>query len=230
MSIHFKNDWEEVIGEEFEKDYYKNLRENLKNEYQNYTVYPDMYDLYNAFHETAYKDVKVVILGQDPYHGPGQAHGLSFSVLPGAQIPPSLKNIYKELEDDIGCRPVNHGYLQSWAEQGVMLLNSTLSVRAGEANSHQYLGWEEFTDEVIRKLDEREDPVVFILWGNNARKKKSLIKNSNHLIIESPHPSPLSAGRGFFGSKPFSRTNTFLEENGKEPVNWCLPEVVDDEL
>lgn len=226
MSIHFDNDWEEVIGDEFEKPYYKNLREKLKQEYKTQTVYPDMYDLFNAFHGTSYEDVKVVILGQDPYHQPGQAHGLSFSVLPGTKVPPSLKNIYKELESDIGCKPVNHGYLQSWADQGVFLLNSTLSVRQGQANSHQNLGWGEFTDEVIKKLNDREKPVVFILWGNNAKKKKELITNPNHHIIESAHPSPLSARYGFFGSKPFSKANEYLIKDGLEPINWCLPEEV----
>lgn len=226
MAVNFNNDWKDVLKDEFEKDYYKDLREKLKKEYANFTVYPDMYDLFNAFHHTAYKDVKVVILGQDPYHEPGQAHGLSFSVLPGAKIPPSLKNIYKELESDIGCPPVDHGYLKSWADQGVMLLNSTLSVRKSQANSHQNLGWETFTDEVIKKLNDKEDPVVFILWGNNAKKKKELITNPNHLILESSHPSPFSARYGFFGSKPFSKTNDFLVKNGKEPINWCLPKEV----
>ncbi len=226
MAVQFNNDWQEVLDGEFDKPYYKDLRKNLIDEYKNFTVYPDMYDLFNAFHYTAYKDVKVVILGQDPYHEPNQAHGLSFSVLPGAKIPPSLQNIYKELQNDIGCTPVNHGYLKSWADQGVMLLNSTLSVRQSQANSHQKLGWEEFTDEVIRKINDKDEPVVFILWGNNARRKKALITNPKHKIIESTHPSPFSANNGFFGSKPFSRTNEFLVENGLEPINWCLPEEV----
>lgn len=227
MAVQFKNDWEEILKDEFEKDYYKDLRKKLINEYNHFTVYPDMYDLFNAFHSTAYKDIKVVILGQDPYHEPGQAHGLSFSVMPGAKIPPSLQNIYKELEDDIGCPPVNHGYLKSWADQGVMLLNSTLSVRKSQANSHQSLGWETFTDEVIRLINDKDEPVVFILWGNFARKKKNLITNPKHLILESSHPSPFSARYGFFGSKPFSKTNEFLEANGLKPINWCLPEVVE---
>lgn len=226
MAVKFENDWKDVLKDEFEKDYYKELRRKLIDEYNNFTVYPNMYDLFNAFHHTAYKDIKVVILGQDPYHQPGQAHGLSFSVMPGAKIPPSLQNIYKELQDDIGCIPVNHGYLKSWADQGVMLLNSTLSVRQSQANSHQKLGWETFTDEVIRKINDKEEPVVFILWGNNARKKKELITNPNHLIIESTHPSPFSARNGFFGSKPFSKTNEFLEKTGQIPINWCLPEEV----
>ena len=221
MAVQFNNDWQEVLDGEFDKPYYKDLRKNLIDEYKNFTVYPDMYDLFNAFHYTAYKDVKVVILGQDPYHEPNQAHGLSFSVLPGA-----LQNIYKELQNDIGCTPVNHGYLKSWADQGVMLLNSTLSVRQSQANSHQKLGWEEFTDEVIRKINDKDEPVVFILWGNNARRKKALITNPKHKIIESTHPSPFSANNGFFGSKPFSRTNEFLVENGLEPIKWCLPEEV----
>lgn len=230
MAAHFENDWNEKLKDEFEKPYYKKLRENLKKEYQTQTVYPGMYDLFNAFHKTAFDDVKVVILGQDPYHGPGQAHGLSFSVLPGAKVPPSLKNIYKELEADLGCPPVDHGYLGSWADQGVLLLNASLSVRAGQANSHQFLGWEEFTDNVIRMLNDREKPVIFILWGNNARKKKSMITNPNHHIIESTHPSPFSANNGFFGSRPFSKANAFLEADGLEPINWCLPQEVEDEL
>lgn len=229
MAAHFDNDWGDKLKDEFEKPYYKDLRQKLIQEYKTQTVYPGMYDLFNAFHKTAFDDVKVVILGQDPYHGPGQAHGLSFSVLPGAKVPPSLKNIYKELEADLGCVPVSHGYLGSWADQGVLLLNSTLSVRAGKANSHQNLGWEDFTDHVIEMLNERDKPVIFILWGNNARKKKSMITNPKHHIIESAHPSPLSASGGFFGSRPFSRANAYLEADGLEPINWCLPEEVDIE-
>lgn len=221
--VHFDNDWEELLGPEFEKPYYQELRKKLMSEYRNKTVYPGMYDLFNAFHATSYENVKVVILGQDPYHGPGQAHGLSFSVRPGVDIPPSLRNIYQELHDDLGCTPPNHGCLDSWAEQGVLLLNSSLSVIRGQANSHQNLGWQQLTDHVIELLNRREKPVVFILWGNNARAKKKLITNPNDLVIESAHPSPLSASRGFFGSRPFSRANAFLEKNGMTPIHWCLP-------
>ncbi len=224
MTAHFDNDWEERLKPEYEKPFYLELRQKLKKEYKDYTIYPNMYDLYNAFKFTAYKDVKVVILGQDPYHGPGQAHGLSFSVLPGAKIPPSLQNIYKELESDLGCKPVSHGYLKHWTDEGVLLLNATLSVRAGQANSHQFLGWEQFTDDVIQMLNEDPKPIVFILWGNNARSKKRFLTNPNHLVIESTHPSPFSANNGFFGSKPFSRANAFLEAHGRTPVDWCLPE------
>ena len=175
--------------------------------------YPDKYDIFNALHFTPYQDTKVVILQQTPYHGPGQAHGLSFSVKPGVAIPPSLKNIYRELASDLGCKIPNHGYLKHWADQGVLLLNTVLTVRAGQAHSHKGKGWEQFTDRVISLLNEREKPVVFILWGRPAQMKKALITNTHHYLIESPHPSPLSASRGFFGSKPFSKANQFLREN-----------------
>lgn len=218
-----ENDWHKEIGEEFEKDYYLKIREFLKNEYKTKIVYPNMYDIFNALKWTAYSDVKVAILGQDPYHGPGQAHGLSFSVLPGVDIPPSLVNIYKELNTDLDCYIPNHGCLEYWAKQGVLLLNAVLTVRAGEASSHGKIGWQIFTDEIINKLNKREDPIVFILWGNYARSKKKLITNKMHFIIEAPHPSPLSAHRGFFGSKCFSKTNTFLESVGKTPIDWQIP-------
>ena len=217
-----KNDWDPLLSGEFQKDYYKKIHNFLVREYKTKTVYPDMYDIFNALHFTQYKDVKVVILGQDPYHGPNQAHGLSFSVKPGNKIPPSLLNIYKELQSDLGCFIPNNGYLKKWADQGVLLLNATLTVEGGKANSHQKIGWSIFTDKIISLLNEREDPIVFILWGNNAIKKKSLITNPIHYIIQSVHPSPLSASRGFFGSKPFSKTNNFLIKMNKKPIDWQI--------
>ncbi len=217
-----KNDWDPLLSSEFQKDYYKKIHNFLVREYKTKIVYPDMYDIFNALHFTQYKDVKVVILGQDPYHGPNQAHGLSFSVKPGNKIPPSLLNIYKELQSDLGCFIPNNGYLKKWADQGVLLLNATLTVEGGKANSHQKIGWSIFTDKIISLLNEREDPIVFILWGNNAIKKKSLITNPIHYIIQSVHPSPLSASRGFFGSKPFSKTNNFLIKMNKKPIDWQI--------
>lgn len=214
------NDWDEIIGEEFKKDYYIRLREFLKEEYAKHTVYPDMHSIFNALKLTPYKDVRVVILGQDPYHEPNQAHGLCFSVQDGTPLPPSLKNIYKELEADLGIPPSKSGDLTRWAKQGVLLLNTVLTVRRGEANSHKGKGWELLTDEIIRKLNDKTEPVVFILWGANARSKKSLITNPIHGIIESAHPSPLSAFNGFFGSRPFSRANKFLILNRIPPINW----------
>ena len=214
------NDWDEIIGEEFKKDYYIRLREFLKEEYAKHTVYPDMYSIFNALKLTPYKDVRVVILGQDPYHEPNQAHGLCFSVQDGTPLSPSLKNIYKELEADLGIPPSKSGDLTRWAKQGVLLLNTVLTVRRGEANSHKGKGWELLTDEIIRKLNDKTEPIVFILWGANARSKKSLITNPIHGIIESAHPSPLSAFNGFFGSRPFSRANKFLILNRIPPINW----------
>jgi uracil-DNA glycosylase len=225
MAINIKNDWMKLLENQFEMTYYKELREFLIQEYASKTIYPDKYDIYNALNYTAYKDVKVVILGQDPYHGPNQAHGLSFSVKPGIPAPPSLVNIYKELKDDLGCYIPNNGYLKKWAEQGVLLLNTSLTVRAGEANSHRNKGWEIFTDAIISLLNQREKPVVFILWGSNAISKESLITNKSHYIIKSPHPSPLSAHRGFFGSKPFSKTNDFLKSIGEAPVVWQIQNI-----
>lgn len=221
----FENDWQELLEGEMEKEYYQRLREFLVKEYRTRTIYPDMHDIFNALHYTSYKDVKVVILGQDPYHGPNQAYGLSFSVKPGVRIPPSLINIYKELKDDLGCYIPNNGTLTKWAKEGVLLLNTSLTVRAGEANSHSKIGWEIFTDHIIKLLNKREDPVVFILWGNNAIKKRDLITNPQHYIITSVHPSPLSASRGFFGSKPFSKTNKFLESIGKKPIDWQIENI-----
>jgi uracil-DNA glycosylase len=223
--INFNNDWDELLKDEFEKDYYKKLRTFLANEYKAKTIYPDMYNIFNALRYTAYKDVKVVILGQDPYHGEGQAHGLSFSVNPGVTPPPSLVNIYKELRDDLGCYIPNNGYLKKWADQGVLLLNAVLTVIQDKANSHKNKGWEMFTDSVISLLNLRQEPIVFILWGNNAQSKMSLITNPKHLIIKSVHPSPLSASRGFFGSKPFSKTNDFLKANNLKPIDWQIDNI-----
>ena len=218
--VHIGNDWDEILKDEWEKPYYKKLRAFLKEEYATRTIYPHMNDIFNALKYTPYSEAKVVILGQDPYHEIGQAHGLSFSVKKGVKIPPSLVNIYKELNSDIGMKVPNHGELTSWAKQGVLLLNATLTVREGMANSHKDIGWSIFTDEVIKKLNERNTPVVFILWGANARSKKKYITNKNHLIIESAHPSPLSAYNGFFGSRPFSKANSFLKSHGITEINW----------
>lgn len=226
LSIPIRNNWQPIIEEAASTPTYQKLREFLKEEYSTYTIFPTMENIWTAFQWTDYEDVKVVILGQDPYHGEGQAHGLSFSVQPQVKIPPSLRNIYKELEDDLGISPVNHGYLKSWAEQGVFLLNAVLTVRSGEANSHRGKGWEELTDFAIASLNEREEPIVFILWGASARKKQALIDTDKHYVITSAHPSPLSAHRGFLGSKPFSKTNELLEAFGQEPIDWQLPEKV----
>lgn len=226
LSIPIRNNWQPIIEEVASTPTYQKLREFLKEEYSTYTIFPTMENIWTAFQWTDYEDVKVVILGQDPYHGEGQAHGLSFSVQPQVKIPPSLRNIYKELEDDLGISPVNHGYLKSWAEQGVFLLNAVLTVRSGEANSHRGKGWEELTDFAIASLNEREEPIVFILWGASARKKQALIDTDKHYVITSAHPSPLSAHRGFLGSKPFSKTNELLEAFGQEPIDWQLPEKV----
>ncbi|UOQ42782.1 uracil-DNA glycosylase [Halobacillus salinarum] len=218
-----ENDWAPLLEEEFRKPYYLTLRERLKREYQNATVYPDMYEIFSALKETSYKNTKVVILGQDPYHGPEQAHGFSFSVKPHVAIPPSLQNIYKELQSDVGATPPDHGYLVPWAEQGVLLLNNVLTVRAHQAHSHQKLGWEKFTDRVIDLLNQRSSPAVFILWGRHAQQKASAVDPDKHKIISSPHPSPLAAHRGFFGSRPFSRANEFLKSAGWKPIDWSLP-------
>ena len=219
------NDWDEILSDEFDKDYYQNLRKFLDEEYKTKTIYPLPRYIYTALKLTPYKQTKAVILGQDPYHEPGQAHGLAFSVSLNTQIPPSLINIYKEMKDDIGTYIPNNGFLVSWAKQGVLLLNAVLTVEAHKANSHANKGWERLTDTIISKLNEKDEPVVFILWGRNARNKKSLITNPKHLIIESAHPSPLSAYNGFFGSKPFSRTNNFLISNNIKPINWQIESV-----
>ncbi|MCZ2257477.1 uracil-DNA glycosylase [Sporosarcina sp. G11-34] len=217
----FGNDWDRILKDEFNKPYYMKLHAFLKKEYAEEIVYPQMDDLWTAFKETPYSDVSVVILGQDPYHGPGQAHGLSFSVKPGVKIPPSLRNIFKELSTDIGCAVPEDGTLTGWAKQGVLLLNTVLTVREGQAHSHRGQGWETFTDEVIRKLSDREKPIVFILWGRPAQEKRTLIDLSRHAVVESFHPSPLSASRGFFGSRPFSKTNAVLESWDESLIDWC---------
>ena len=222
MSVNIGNDWDIILADQWDRVYYQNLRKKLITEYRNYTVYPDMYDIFNALKSVAYEDVKVVILGQDPYHGPGQAHGYAFSVQKGIKTPPSLQNIYKEMHDDIGTYIPNNGYLIKWANQGVLLLNTSLTVRAHQANSHQKIGWEILTDNIIKKLNEREKPVVFILWGRNAQSKERFITNPNHYIIKSTHHSPLSAHRGFFGSRPFSKTNDFLKASGQETIDWQI--------
>lgn len=220
MNKIFKNDWQELLQEEMQKPYYQELRRLLIDEYRNYEIFPPADEIFTAFNLTSYKDVKVLILGQDPYHNIGQAHGLAFSVRDGVGIPPSLRNIYKELNNDLGIKIPDTGYLVNWARQGIMLLNTTLTVRAHSPMSHSKIGWEIFTDKVIELIDQKEEPVVFILWGNHARSKKKLIKNNKHLIIESAHPSPLSASRGFFGTRPFSRVNKYLNENGVEAPTW----------
>ena len=222
--VNLGNDWDGILKEEFEKEYYLKIRRILASEYQKYTVYPDMYDIFNALKFTPFSNVKAVIIGQDPYHEPNQAHGLSFSVKRGVEVPPSLVNIYKEMQSDLGITPPSHGNLSSWAKEGVLLLNATLTVRAHLANSHATIGWQIFTDRIITLLNESHAPIAFLLWGANAKRKRELITNPRHLILTSAHPSPLSAFRGFFGSRPFSKINAFLEENGRAPINWRLPE------
>ena len=225
MTEILKNDWRDYLNEEFGKEYYLKLREILKQDYKTKTVYPPMYDIFNALHYTSYEDTKVLILGQDPYHQKGQAHGLSFSVNKGIKIPPSLQNIFKELYNDLGLYIPNNGYLKKWADQGVLLLNATLTVIDSQANSHKDIGWQIFTDKIIQVLNEKEKSVVFILWGKNAMSKIPLITNKNHLILKSVHPSPLSANGGFFGSKPFSKTNQFLKQNGLKEIDWQIENI-----
>ena len=219
------NDWLEPLKEEFSKDYYKSLFEKVREEYSTHAVYPAAEDIFNAFHMTPYHKVKAVIIGQDPYHEPGQAHGLSFSVKPGIDIPPSLENIYKEMADDVGTYIPNNGYLVKWAEQGVLLLNTILTVRAHAAFSHKGIGWEKFTDAAIQALNQEDRPIVFLLWGKPAQMKASMLTNPHHLILKSPHPSPLSAYRGFFGCKHFSQTNEFLKKNGETPIDWQIENI-----
>ena len=219
------NDWQQPLEVEFKKPYYKDLYKKVLEEYRSRQIFPNPDDIFNAFHLTPLKDVKVVILGQDPYHNDGQAHGLCFSVKPDVEVPPSLVNIYKELQDDLGCRIPNNGYLVKWAKQGVLMLNTVLTVRAHQANSHRGIGWEQFTDAVIRAVDAQDRPIVFLLWGRPAQMKKSMLHNPKHLILEAPHPSPLSAYRGFFGCKHFSQTNAFLEKNGLAPIYWQIEDV-----
>lgn len=220
--VNLGNEWDALLKDEFEKPYYLKLREFLKQEYSTRRIYPNMYDIFNALKHTSYSDVKAVIIGQDPYHGLGQAHGFCFSVREGIQTPPSLVNIYKEMESDLGIKPPSGGTLTRWADNGVLLLNNVLTVRAGQANSHRGVGWEYFTDRVIELLDQREQPVVFILWGSNAKEKAKIIKNKHHCILTAAHPSPLSAYNGFFGCRHFSKTNEFLTEHGMEPIDWNL--------
>ena len=216
------DDWKEALKEEYKKPYYKELYQRVMTEYQTRQIFPPKEELFSAFHLTPLKAVKVVILGQDPYHNEGQAHGLSFSVKKGVKIPPSLVNIYKELADDLGCSIPSHGNLEKWAKEGVLLLNTVLTVRAHEANSLQGIGWEQFTDAVIKVLNKEDRPIVFILWGAPAGKKSAMLDNPKHLILKAPHPSPLSAYRGFFGSKPFSKANQFLIENKIKPIDWQI--------
>lgn len=220
--VNIGNEWDEILKGEFEKEYYLNLREFLKKEYFTYHIFPNMYDIFNALKYTSYSDVKAVIIGQDPYHGQGQAHGLCFSVQKGVAVPPSLQNIYKEIYSDLGIPPANHGYLKKWADSGVLMMNAVLTVREGQANSHKGKGWEIFTDRVIELLNEREKPIVFLLWGGNAKQKMRLITNPNHLILQAAHPSPLSAFNGFFGCRHFSKTNEFLVNHGMEPIDWRI--------
>lgn len=219
LMVNIGNSWDNILKADFESENYKQLREFLKEEYSHHVIYPNMYDIFSALKVTPYEKVKVVILGQDPYHGPGQAHGMSFSVKPGVDTPPSLINIFKEIESDLGIKNTSP-YLMPWAEQGVLLLNTVLTVRSGLANSHKGRGWEQLTDSIIRHLNERNEPIVFMLWGGNARSKKALITNPNHLILETVHPSPLSAYNGFFGCKHFSKCNAFLAKNGEAPIDW----------
>ena len=221
--VNIENSWDKKLEGEFNKSYYINLRQFLVNEYKARNIFPNMNNIFNALKLTPYEDVKVVILGQDPYHGAGQAHGLSFSVQPGVRIPPSLLNMYKELQNDLGCYIPNNGYLVPWAKQGVLLLNTVLTVREGEANSHKNEGWENFTDRVISLLNEREKPIVFLLWGSNAKEKIKLITNSRHYILTTVHPSPLSANRGFMGCKHFSKTNEILKSLGEKEIDWQIP-------
>lgn len=220
--VNLGNAWDSVLSPLFSDERYLNIRNFLKAEYSEQTIYPNMYDIFNAFKITNYNDVKAVILGQDPYHGYGQAHGLCFSVQKGVKCPPSLVNIFKELKSDLGFEIPNHGNLTKWAQEGVLLLNTVLTVREGKPNSHKDCGWQWFTDEVIKKLNEREKPIVFILWGGNARSKKKFIDQNKHFIIESAHPSPLSAYNGFFGSKPFSKTNELLKSVNIPPIDWNI--------
>ena len=220
--VHIGNDWDEILKDEWAKPYYQNLREFLKKEYATQTVYPEMNDIFNALRYTSFEKCRVVIIGQDPYHEPHQAHGLCFSVKKGVDIPPSLKNIYKEIESDLGIKPADHGFLETWAKQGVLMLNNVLTVRRGQANSHKNMGWEQFTDRVIAELNKKQNPVVFLLWGANARKKCDVITNPIHKKLIAPHPSPLSAYSGFFGCRHFSKCNELLKEVGLKPIDWQI--------
>ena len=219
------NDWDELLKDEFKKEYYLRLRQFLINEYRTKTIYPDMYKIYEALRLTSYKDTKVVILGQDPYHGVNQAHGLAFSVQPGVEIPPSLLNIYKELADDLGCYIPNNGYLVPWAKQGVLLLNTSLTVVANSPNSHRNKGWEILTDTIIQILNKKDAPVAYLLWGSNAKEKTKYLTNPRHLVLTAAHPSPLSANKGFFGCRHFSKVNKFLRDNGLYEIDWQIPNI-----
>lgn len=220
--VYIGNDWDEILKDEWAKPYYQKLREFLKKEYTTQTVYPEMNDIFNALRYTSFEDCRVVIIGQDPYHEPRQAHGLCFSVKKGVEIPPSLKNIYKEIESDLRLKPAEHGFLENWAKQGVLMLNNVLTVRRGQANSHKGMGWEQFTDRVIAELNKKTTPVVFLLWGANARKKCDIITNPIHKKLIAPHPSPLSAYNGFFGCRHFSKCNELLKEAGLSPIDWQI--------
>ncbi len=220
--VNIGNDWDMILQDEFTKDYYLKLREFLKYEYSHFKIHPDMYDIFNALKWTSFKDTRVVILGQDPYHGENQAHGLAFSVKKEVDIPPSLLNIYKELKNELGLFVPNNGYLEKWAKQGVLLLNASLTVRDGLANSHRNKGWEILTGRIVEALNEKNEPVIFMLWGNNAKEKKELIKNPNHIILTAAHPSPLSASRGFFGCGHFKSANELLERRGEKPIDWQI--------
>ena len=219
------NDWLTVVQKEFEKPYYRELYRFVKHEYETTVVYPPSDDIFNALHLTPLSEVKVLIVGQDPYHEEGQAHGLCFSVKPGVEIPPSLKNIYKELESDLGLKTPNNGYLEKWAKQGVLLLNNVLTVRAHRAGSHHGKGWEQFTDAMIKAVDKEERPIVIMLWGRHAQEKRDMFTNPAHLVLEAPHPSPLSANKGFFGCRHFSRCNEFLAAHGAEPIDWQIEDI-----
>ncbi|WP_409303304.1 uracil-DNA glycosylase [Peribacillus sp. SCS-155] len=220
-----QSDWKQILAEEFEKDYFHRLKDFLDKEYNSHIIHPDVEDIFNALQFTPYSKVKVVILGQDPYHGPNQAHGLSFSVKPGVPLPPSLRNIFKELHQDMGCPIPNNGSLVEWAHQGVLLLNTVLTVRDGQAHSHRGKGWEIYTDEIIKQLSNRDKPIIFVLWGKPAQSKLPLIDTNRHKIITSAHPSPLSAKRGFFGSRPFSKVNSYLKELGETEINWQISDL-----
>ena len=228
--VNLGNDWDRLLREEFHKPYYLALRQFLKEEYQTQVIYPPKEDIFNALKATSYADTKVVILGQDPYHGVGQAHGMAFSVNPGVAVPPSLRNIYKELHDSLGYAIPDHGYLMPWAKQGVLLLNTVLTVRAGQPQSHQNKGWEMLTDEIIKLLNQKDETVIFLLWGTPAKKKQVLITNPKHVILTAVHPSPLSAHRGFFGCNHFKQVNELLEKQGRAPIDWSLPNLKDHTL
>ena len=228
--VNLGNDWDRLLREAFQKPYYLALRQFLKEEYQTQVIYPPKEDIFNALKATSYADTKVVILGQDPYHGMGQAHGMAFSVNPGVAVPPSLRNIYKELHDSLGYAIPDHGYLMPWAKQGVLLLNTVLTVRAGQPQSHQNKGWEMLTDEIIKLLNQKDETVIFLLWGTPAKKKQVLITNPKHVILTAVHPSPLSAHRGFFGCNHFKQVNEILEKQGRAPIDWSLPNLKDHTL